>query len=74
MQDNFWNPCKTYPTLTIQEETFNKLVLTRVDCEIDGDIFYPDIDIGNWELVKSHAFNKDDENDFNYKIEEYKRL
>ena len=55
-------------------ETFNKLVLTRVDCEIDGDIFYPDIDIGNWELVKSHAFNKDDENDFNYKIEEYKKL
>ena len=55
-------------------ELFNKLVLTRVDCEINGDIFYPDIDIGNWELVKSHAFNKDDENDFNYKIEEYKKL
>jgi dihydrofolate reductase len=49
-------------------------VLTRVDCEINGDIFYPDIDLGNWELVKSHAFNKDDENDFNYKIEEYKKL
>jgi dihydrofolate reductase len=55
-------------------ELFNKLVLTRVDCEINGDIFYPDIDLGNWELVKSHAFNKDDENDFNYKIEEYKKL
>ena len=22
----------------------NKLVLTRVDCEIDGDVFYPQID------------------------------
>ena len=55
-------------------EFFNKLVVTRVDCEINGDIFYPDIDLGNWELVKSHAFNKDDENDFNYKIEEYKKL
>lgn len=55
-------------------ESFNKLVLTRVDCEIDGDIYYPDIDLDSWELVKSNAYNKDDENDFNYKIEEYKRL
>ena len=55
-------------------ESFNKLVVTRVDCEIDGDIFYPDIDLSSWELVSSNAFNKDDENDFDYKIEEYKKL
>ena len=23
----------------------NKLVLTRVECEIDGDVFYPQIDL-----------------------------
>lgn len=55
-------------------DSFNKLVVTRVDCEIDGDIFYPDIDLSSWELVSSNAFNKDDENDFDYKIEEYKKL
>ena len=55
-------------------EFFNKLVVTRVDCEIDGDIFYPDIDLDSWELVSSNAFKKDDENDYDYKIEEYKKL
>ena len=29
----------------------NKLVLTRVDCEIDGDIFYPEIDLMNWNKL-----------------------
>ena len=27
----------------------NKLVLTRVDCDIDGDVFYPKIDLNKME-------------------------
>ena len=54
--------------------TFNKLVLTRVDCDIDGDIFYPDIDLTNWNLIKTESFKKDDENDYDFKVEEYKKL
>ena len=34
-------------------EILQQTCLTRVDCEIDGDIFYPDIDLASWELVKS---------------------
>ncbi|MFQ3340183.1 MAG: dihydrofolate reductase [Gammaproteobacteria bacterium] len=55
-------------------ESFNKLILTRVDCEIDGDIFYPDIDLNNWRLISSNSFKKDADNDYDYKIEEYKKL
>ena len=54
--------------------TFNKLVLTRVDCDIDGDIFYPDIDLTNWNLIKTKSFKKDDDNDYDFKVEEYKKL
>ena len=54
--------------------SFNKLVITRVDCDIDGDVYYPEIDLSNWKLVKSELFNKDDENDYDFKIEEYIRL
>jgi dihydrofolate reductase len=54
--------------------TFNKLVLTRVDCDIDGDIFYPDIDLTNWNLIKTESFKKDDDNDYDFKVEEYKKL
>ena len=34
----------------------NKLVLTRVDCEIDGDIFYPEIDLLNWNKISSEKY------------------
>jgi dihydrofolate reductase len=54
--------------------SFNKLVITRVDCDIDGDVYYPEIDLSNWKLVKSELFNKDDENDYDFKIEEYIKL
>lgn len=54
--------------------SFNKLVITRVDCDIDGDVYYPEIDLSNWQLVKCESFLKDDENDYDFKIEEYIKL
>ena len=47
----------------------NKLVLTRVDCEIDGDIFYPEIDLTGWNKVSSERYLKDNENEFNFDVE-----
>ena len=55
-------------------QSFNKLVLTRVDCEIDGDIFYPDIDFSKWKLTTSSSFKGDAENDYDFKIEEWLKL
>ena len=52
----------------------NKLVITRVDCDIEGDIFYPDIDLSSWKLVKTEIFKKDKDNDYDFKIEEYLNL
>ena len=54
--------------------SFNKLVITRVDCDIDGDIYYPEIDLNGWSLIKSEFFLKDEENDYDFKIEEYIKL
>ena len=54
--------------------SFNKLVITRVDCDIDGDIYYPEIDLSGWSLIKSESFLKDEENDYDFKIEEYIKL
>ena len=47
----------------------NKLVLTRVDCEIDGDIFYPEIDLLNWNKISSEKYLKDSENEFDFVVE-----
>ena len=54
--------------------TFNKLVLTRVDCNIEGDVYYPSIDFGKWRLSSSASFKKDSDNDYDFTVEEYIKL
>ena len=49
----------------------NKLVLTRVDCEIEGDTFYPEVDLKNWKKESTQSYYKDSENEYNFKIETY---
>ena len=52
----------------------NKLVITRVDCNVNGDIYYPKIDMSNWKKISSESYEKDENNDYNFKIEEYLKL
>ena len=52
----------------------NKLVLSEVDCEIDGDVFYPKINFEEWNEVSSKKFIKDSDNDFNFVVKVYERL
>ena len=47
----------------------NKLVLTRVECEIDGDVFYPQIDLSDWKETSRESFKQDSENEYNFRIE-----
>ena len=54
--------------------SFNKLVLTRVDCSIDGDVYYPEIDFNNWELVSSEKFLKNKDNQYDFAVETYNKL
>ena len=49
----------------------NKLVLTRVDCEIKGDVFYPEIDLSNWEKISTESFKRDDENEYDFRVETF---
>ena len=59
------------------EETLpilNKLVITKVDCSVAGDVYYPKIDMKNWELISSESYTKDSDNDYDFKIEVYKKL
>ena len=51
----------------------NKLMLTRVDCEINGDIYYPEIDLSNWRLISTESFIKDTDNDYDFKVEVYEK-
>ena len=53
------------------KDMVNKLVLTRVECEIVGDVFYPQINLDYWKKVSSEAFEQNDENEYNFKVETF---
>ena len=47
----------------------NKLVLTKVKCNIDGDVFYPRIDFQKFTLENSEEHKQDDLNAYDFTIE-----
>ena len=55
-------------------EMTNKLVLTNVDCEIEGDVFYPDIDFNDWKEKSSEKFSRDTDNDYDFTVRVLERI
>ena len=51
----------------------NKFVLTNVDCDIEGDVFYPEINLDEWKEIKSENFKKDSDNDYDFVVRTYER-
>jgi|TARA_B100001094_G_scaffold82912_1_gene79194 dihydrofolate reductase len=51
----------------------NKLVLTNVDCDIEGDVFYPEINLDEWKEIKSENFKKNSDNDYDFVVRTYER-
>ena len=51
----------------------NKLVLTKVDCNIEGDVFYPHIDLNECEKLSSEHFTKDSDNDYDFTVITYEK-
>ena len=52
---------------------WDKLYLTEVDLEIEGDIFFPEIDMKEWKLISEEAHEKDDKNEYNYVFKVFER-
>ena len=51
-----------------------KLVISWVDASnIEGDVFYPDIDLDEWEMLSSEHFKKDSDNDYDFTVITYEK-
>jgi dihydrofolate reductase len=51
----------------------NRVYLTRVHTEIEGDTFFPEM--GNeWKLMSSNDFSSDEKNNFNHTFELWERM
>ncbi len=51
----------------------DRLYLTRVHKTFDGDVFFPEIDFFQWELISTEEGDVDAINDFTYSNETYQR-
>ena len=47
----------------------NKLYLTTIDASIDGDKYFPDLDISSWKRISCERYSKDENNTYNFKTE-----
>lgn len=51
----------------------DRMYLTHVDAECDGDAWFPQINPENWIVVSSQNFAADDRNNYDFTIKEYHR-
>ena len=51
-----------------------RLYLTRVHAEVEGDAYFPDVDAGRWLRVADEAHEADDRNEFDFSFRVYDRL
>ena len=61
----------------IYSQTINlvdKIELTRVYKEFDGDAFFPEIPLDNFELINEEIYNSNAENEFDYSFLTYKKI
>ena len=52
----------------------DRLYLTRVHKEFEGDAFFPPIDFSEWKLISSENFPPDEKNDFGFSFLVYDRI
>jgi len=51
----------------------NRIYLTRIHTEVEGDTFYPELDMNIWKEVSREQHKKDDRNPFDYDFLVYER-
>ncbi len=62
---------------TIFEEALSladRLYLTRVQAEVDGDVTFPNVDWSNWKLTEEETFEADEKNDHPFSFQIYDRV
>ena len=52
----------------------NRIYLTRVHTEIDGDTFFPELNAAEWKLVSATECKADEKNAFDHTIEVWDKI
>ncbi|MEM9075616.1 MAG: dihydrofolate reductase [Bacteroidota bacterium] len=54
-------------------EIATSIELTRIHASFEADTFFPEIDLGNWELVNEEYHPKDDAHTYDFTYQTFKR-
>ena len=59
--------------LALERDLVDRIYLTRILAEVEGDTFLPEIDLARWELVSEEHHEADERNEFPYSFLVYER-
>ena len=51
----------------------NRLYLTRIHAQFNGDTYFPELNMSDWELISKEKGNRDEDNPYDYYFEIYER-
>lgn len=51
----------------------SKIYCTRIHAKVDGDTFYPELNINEWHLTSQHSFAADEKNNYDYTFEVWEK-
>ena len=60
-----------YETLLLR---CDRLYVTRVEAEVDGDAVFPEIDLGQWHLTREDAPQKGPKDEFSFRVAVFDRV
>lgn len=56
------------------KDLWDKLYLTEVDLKTEGDVFFPEINMDDWKLMKEEKHVSDEKNEYNYTFKTLERV
>jgi dihydrofolate reductase len=61
--------------MALENDLVDRIYLTRVHADVEGDTFFPDLDLDEWELVSEerHEADERDEHPYSFLVYERKR-
>jgi dihydrofolate reductase len=60
--------------VALARDLVDRIYLTRIHAEVEGDTFLPEIDFDEWDLVSEERHEADEKNEFPYSFLVYERV
>jgi dihydrofolate reductase len=59
--------------LALAGDLVDRIYLTRIHADVEGDTFLPEIDFADWELISDEDYETDEKNEYPYSFLIYER-